>query len=316
MDMEENNFESKTLQEINVKEISANPHNPRLVFDQEELDSLKGSISKVGILVPLTVYKNTKNHPEGKYIILDGERRWRCAKFLGLEKIPANIIDEPKDITQNILFMFNIHHFKQEWALFPTALKLEVIMKKLDSDNEKTISDFTGVSRSTIRRCKRLLWYPEKYRDILMDKSGRISTDFFIEFFPIAQRLSYEDKYDFPDGISKLTDDLINIFNEKTTFVDVKQFRLMKKSMSNYDKNNNISEFIERLDSFIENKDIEIFESHIASEEEMQKDILKKIIFLNETLEKIDFETLTDIIFENEIKKLNNKLNQITEIID
>ena len=246
--MEENDFENKTLQKINVKEISANPHNPRLIFDQEELDSLKGSISKVGILVPLTVYKNTKKHPEGKYIILDGERRWRCAKQLGLDKIPANIIDEPKDITQNILFMFNIHHFKQEWALFPTALKLEVIMKELDTDNEKTISDFTGVNRSTIRRCKRLLWYPEKYRDILMDKSGRISTDFFIELFPIALRLSYEDKFDFPEGISNLVDNLINIFNEKTTFVDVKQFRLMKRSMSHHDKHQDISKFIKELD--------------------------------------------------------------------
>ena len=49
-------MESKTLKEINVDEISPNPHNPRLVFDQKELDELKSSIGKVGILVPLTVY--------------------------------------------------------------------------------------------------------------------------------------------------------------------------------------------------------------------------------------------------------------------
>jgi ParB/RepB/Spo0J family partition protein len=72
------------------------------VAHQDELDSLKGSISKVGVLVPLTVYKNTRNVPKGQYIILDGERRWRCAKQLGMETIPANIIDEPEDITQNI----------------------------------------------------------------------------------------------------------------------------------------------------------------------------------------------------------------------
>lgn len=313
--MEKQEIENKTLQEINVKDISANPHNPRLHFDQEELDSLKGSISKVGILVPLTVYRNTKKVPDAKYIILDGERRWRCAKFLGIANIPANIIDEPKDITQNILFMFNIHHFKQEWALFPTALKLEVIIKKLDTDNEKTLSDFTGVSRSTIRRCKRLLWYPPKYRDVLMEKSGNISTDFFIELYPIVERLAYEDKFDFPVGVTNLVDSFIKIFNKKTSLVDVKQFRVIKKTMSLFDKNNNINEFIKILEKFInaDDHDIDIFHDTNATEEEFQRDLLKKIIFLNESLEKIDYELITDVIFENEFKKLQSKLNAMSD---
>jgi len=115
-------MENKTLREIKVSEIAPNPYNPRLVFGPSELNELKNSISKVGILVPLTVYQNTKDLPKENYIILDGERRWRCATEIGLETIPANVIDEPKDITQNILFMFNIHHFRKEWALFPTAL--------------------------------------------------------------------------------------------------------------------------------------------------------------------------------------------------
>ncbi len=308
-------MEQNTLQNIKIKEINANPHNPRLIFDQDELDSLKGSISKVGVLVPLTVYKNTKNFPKGQYIILDGERRWRCAKQLGMETIPANIIDEPKDITQNILFMFNIHHFKQEWALFPTALKLDVIIKKLDTDNEKILSDFTGVSRSTIRRCKRLLWYPEKYRDILMEKSGKISTDFFIELYPIALRLSYEDQYDFPEGTINLVDSFINIFKAENTLVDVKQFREIKKAMTFYEKNNDFDTFINKINEFCNSSqsDIEIFSDVNASEKELINNLIKKIISVNSTLEELDEESISDSILENEIKKLNKKLTSIIE---
>ena len=130
-------------------------------------------MAKVGILVPLTVYENTKRIPKSKYVLLDGERRWRCAKELGMLTIPANIIDEPEDVTQNILFMFNIHHFRREWELFPTALKLEVIIDRIGTDRETVLSEFTGVNKSTIRRCKMLLWYCNRH-GLLMQKISRM----------------------------------------------------------------------------------------------------------------------------------------------
>jgi ParB/RepB/Spo0J family partition protein len=122
---------TNTLQEIFVDEISANPQNPRLFWDEDLLSDLKESISKVGVLVPITVFENSKPNAKTKYVLLDGERRWRCTKELGITKIKANIIDEPEDITQNILYMFNIHGFRREWEIFPTALKLDILIKEL-----------------------------------------------------------------------------------------------------------------------------------------------------------------------------------------
>ena len=266
-------MENKTLQNINVDDISPNPHNPRLIFEPRELDELKNSIAKVGILVPLTVYKNEKSFPKTQYVILDGERRWRCAREIGLDFIPANIIDEPKDITQNILFMFNIHHFRKEWALFPTALKLEVIIDKLGTDQESILSEFTGVSRSTIRRCKTLLWYPTKYRNILLEKSGRVSTDFFIELYPIAHRVSFEAKYSFPNGVEKFVDSCMDKFIDQKHLSDVKEFREIRKSMGYYDKAGDFNTFIKLIDQFVEDKEIglEIFTSNDVEEERNRK---------------------------------------------
>lgn len=311
-------MENKTLQQIKVEDISPNPHNPRLIFEPNELDELKGSIAKVGILVPLTVYRNEKKSPKTQFVLLDGERRWRCAKELELETIPANIIDEPKDITQNILFMFNIHHFRKEWALFPTALKLEVIIEKLGTDQESILSEFTGVSRSTIRRCKALLWYPHKYRDTLMEKSGRISTDFFIELFPIAQKISYDERYTYPKGVEKFIDACIIKFNEQKVVSDVKEFREIRKAMGYYDKIGDFGQFISKIDSFVTNKEtgLEIFASKDVEEEGTKKNILRYISYLNANLDGVTSDLLSDFYIEDQLRSLNKKIVRILEGIE
>ncbi len=311
-------MENKTLQHIEVSDISPNPYNPRMVFDQVELDDLKKSISKVGILVPLTVYKNTKNFPKTSYILLDGERRWRCAKELGMETVPANVIDEPEDITQNILFMFNIHHYRKEWALFPTALKLEVLMEKLGTDQESTLSNFTGVSRSMIRRCKTLLWFPYKYRNILMEKGGRISTDFFIETYPIFYRLSNEDEYSFPDGVIRLIDGFIDIFLNRETITDVKEFREIRKAMGFFDKTNNFSEFKNRIEEFLTNpnSELEVFASGDIEEERTRKNISKYLSYLNALLPELNPDLVSDYQFVEQLQLLEKNLSELLEKID
>ena len=266
----------------------------------------------------MTVYKNEKSFPKSHYVILDGERRWRCAKELGLTTIPANVIDEPKDITQNILFMFNIHHFRKEWALFPTALKLEVIIEKLGTDQESILSEFTGVSRSTIRRCKSLLWFPKKYRDTLMEKSGRVSTDFFIELFPIAQRVSYEEQYSYPTGVEKFVDSCIEKFSEQKHISDVKEFREIRKAMGFYDKSNDFPTFIKLIDRFVDDKEVglEIFASNDVEEERTRKNILKYLSYLNSNLQAINPDLISDFYIEEQLRTLKNKIDIILESIE
>lgn len=312
------NFENRTLFNIKVSDISANPFNPRLIFDPEDLNELKKSISKVGILVPLTVYRNTKSYPKTPYILLDGERRWRCAQELGFDIIPANIIDEPSDDTQNILYMFNIHHFRKEWALFPTALKLETVIQKIGTDQESVLSDFTGVSRSMIRRCKTLLWYPHKYRDILMEKGGKISTDFFIELYPIAYRLSSEPQFTFPSGTEVLVDKMIRKFLDQRTIYDVKEFRDIRKAMGYFDKIGNITEFADILTNYLDNPDLglEAFITHEIEDDRSRKNILRYVSYLNTSLPDINTDLISDFTFVDQLKQLHKILQELLDTIE
>lgn len=311
-------FENRTLFNIRISEISANPFNPRLIFDPDDLNELKKSISKVGILVPLTVYKNTKNFPKTPFILLDGERRWRCAQELGMETIPANVIDEPSDDTQNILYMFNIHHFRKEWALFPTALKLETVIEKLGTDQESVLSDFTGVSRSMIRRCKALLWYPIKYRDILMEKGGKISTDFFIELYPIAFRMANEIEYRYPTGTEELVDKMIKKFLEQSSFYDVKELRDIRKAMGYFDKSGNIQEFTNILTEFLNNADLglEAFVTLEIEDERSRKNLLRYVGYINTSLRDINSDLISDYTVVNQLRQLYKMLQEILDTID
>ncbi len=67
--------------QLPLDKIVANPQ-VRQAFDQEAEEGLAQSIREVGILQPLRV----RNH-EGQPIIVDGERRFRAAKLLGLPVI-------------------------------------------------------------------------------------------------------------------------------------------------------------------------------------------------------------------------------------
>ncbi len=301
-----------TLFKVEPSDISPNPHNPRLFFDEGELKELKSSIEKVGILVPLTIYRNTKNYPKSKYVLLDGERRWRCATELGFKEVPANIIDEPKDITQNILFMFNIHHFRREWELFPTALKLELLIKRLDTDHEATLSNFTGVNRSMIRRCKKLLWFPEKYRNILMDKGGKISTDFFIEIYPIAYRLSHEEDFAYPNKIQTFIDTAISKF-DANIINDVKEFREVRRCMAHFEAKSNFSLFKKRINRFIEVRraSLDIFELDDVLDDRNRRGIIKYANYLLENIKGIDPNLISDEYTLDLLKELRSGLDKL-----
>jgi ParB family chromosome partitioning protein len=175
------------LEKISPRKIVKNPDNPRLIFHEDEMNYLLGSISTVGIKVPLAVYKDG-----AKYVLLDGERRWRCATKLNLSEVPALVQPKPSRL-ENLLMMFNIHNVRVDWDPLPMALKLKDIHDILASQNGdtsvKNISAITGVKPTAVKRAFEIIELPQKYKDILMKESlkprkdQRIKVDLFLEIF-------------------------------------------------------------------------------------------------------------------------------------
>lgn len=204
---------------IPVDEIGPNPHNPRRLFDEEPMQILRESVQKLGILVPVTLYEAPPHHKprSEKYILLDGERRWRCARALGIDEIPAIIVERP-DETQNILTMFHIHNVREGWQLMPTALKLQTLMEALQEKNERKLSELTKLSVAQIRRCKILLTYQKKYQNMMLaPPTERMKADFFIELDRI-RRPALDDRFEpwVERGDTKVIDTILSKYQVET----------------------------------------------------------------------------------------------------
>jgi len=146
-----------TKREIAPGAIRQNPHNPRLYFNDEKLDQLRTSLQEKGILVPLIVYENPGE--AGTFVLMDGERRWRSARDLGFDSVPVQVISPPGDV-ENLVQMFNIHSVREEWSLVAIALALKELMEMTGEEREGRLAEMTGLTRSTVRRAKRLLSLP------------------------------------------------------------------------------------------------------------------------------------------------------------
>lgn len=154
---------------IDPDDLRANPENPRLIFRADELHLLQDSIKNQGILVPLTVYRERPG-----FVILDGERRWRCALKLGLDQVPAIVQPKP-DPLQNLMMMFAIHNQRRDWDPLPTAYKLQELEERVTRTwgrrpTEVELGELASISRGEVRRYKALLALPEDYRKELMEE--------------------------------------------------------------------------------------------------------------------------------------------------
>jgi len=248
------------IKSVATGDLFANPHNPRMLFDREPLNVLKASIEKVGVLVPLTVYFDSKKN---RFIILDGQRRWLCAQELNLEDVPVNQVAEPT-VVQNIVTMFQIHKLREDWELMPTALKLELLMKELKEKHVKTLATLTGLDQAVVQRCKKLLSYPKKYQDMMLDADPdkRVKADFFIELYAVrndrfVNSFQWYTKDTFTRAMLKRY--------EEGGLRSVTAFRLVKQYINNARDANKKVEISKRLRKFTESSDIPIDYLQIAS---------------------------------------------------
>jgi ParB family chromosome partitioning protein len=250
------------VREVKTTDLIANPHNPRLLFDREPLNTLKESIEKVGILVPLTVYRSRGSD---KYTILDGQRRWMCALELNKPTVPINEVAEPT-VAQNIVTMFQIHKLRADWELMPTALKLHVLMNELDEIRDKRLADLTRLDVAVVVRCKKLLWYPKKYQQMMLfpEPHQRVKADFFIELYPIVNDRNVRKApwYDRDGLIDRMLD---KYQNRKSGLRSVTDFRTIKQHMTAAARANHTAKVIQRLKEFLSSDDLTITHLEISS---------------------------------------------------
>lgn len=154
-----------TVSELELSRIVPNPSQPRTLFDEEALEELAQSISRLGVIQPITVKRLDKPTEEGaEYMIISGERRFRASQLAGLETIPAYVREANDQTLLEMALVENIQ--REDLGAIEVALSLQRLIDEC-SLTQEILAERVGKKRSTITNYIRLLKLPAQIQSAL-----------------------------------------------------------------------------------------------------------------------------------------------------
>ena len=142
--------EQKRIYEIEVDKIVPNPCQPRKIIGEEELIELARSIKQYGLIQPVAVRQTEKE----RYELISGERRFRACRMIGMERVPAVIIDVMRTDSAILAIIENIQRkdldFLEESEAYAALLNEHGL-------TQEELAEKLGKTQSTIANKVRLL---------------------------------------------------------------------------------------------------------------------------------------------------------------
>ncbi|HEY8779252.1 MAG TPA: ParB/RepB/Spo0J family partition protein [Solirubrobacterales bacterium] len=154
------------LRELPVELIKPNPSQPRRRFDPESMDVLVASIQASGLVQPLLV----RPLADGRYELIAGERRWRAAQEVGLERVPAVVRESAEAERLQTALVENM--VREDLNPVEEARACAALVEDLELSKEE-VGRRVGRSRSAISNLVRLLDLPDEALELL--ESGELS---------------------------------------------------------------------------------------------------------------------------------------------
>jgi len=149
-----NNYYNPIL--VPLSKIQLNPHQPRKVFKEKDIEELANSIRENGIVQPLVVaIDEVTQHFE----LIAGERRYRAAKHIGLELVPIVVKRGTKKEKLVMSIIENVQ--RADLNCVEEALAYFQLMEEFQLTQEE-VAKKIGKDRSTIANFLRLLKLPKE----------------------------------------------------------------------------------------------------------------------------------------------------------
>ncbi|HJE88801.1 ParB/RepB/Spo0J family partition protein [Rikenella microfusus] len=154
-----------TVADIELARIVPNPGQPRTLFDEEALEELAQSISRLGVIQPITVKRIENPEKDGaEYMIISGERRFRASQIAGLDTIPAYVREANDQTLLEMALVENIQ--REDLGAIEVALSLQRLIDEC-SLTQEILAERVGKKRSTIANYIRLLKLPAQIQSAL-----------------------------------------------------------------------------------------------------------------------------------------------------
>lgn len=317
-------FESE-IKEIPIEKIDPNRFNPRKKFVESEEDELIESItSKGGILNPIIVYREKKS---GRYVILDGARRFSACKKLNFKKIPAHILKKEPNELENLSMMFHIHNVREEWTDFAIALSIRSVINKLgknvnklSGEDIKELTRITSLSNYKLKKYLQFLKYPEEVISKFLESETKENPDKGYDPDILAEMRKPIDqiKIQIPNLLKKYSEEKIidACIRKKTNNIvrNNREFRLLSKTLQ-AEKEGKIRTDVleEKLIQFIKVLEISPEKIYLDTSETIFqiKQILSKTNLLFDEIQNLDIRKLKS----DEKEELTASLSELTSLI-
>ncbi len=150
---------------VEVSKLIPNKLQPRMNFDEEQLRELVESIKEKGVLSPILVRRAAD-----KFEIIAGERRFRAARELKVDRVPVVIRDVNDQEALVLSIVENIQ--RQELNPIEEARAFERLTKEF-SLSQESIAKSVSKDRSTVANMLRLLTLPQEIQKAI--GSGKLS---------------------------------------------------------------------------------------------------------------------------------------------
>ncbi len=149
---------------IPINAIRTNPNQPRRIMDRDKLEELASSISLYGVLQPITVRRINV----GEYELIAGERRFRACRMLGMNEIPAIVLNADKTDSAILALIENIQrenlNYMEEAEAFSELISRHGL-------TQEELADRLGKRQSTIANKLRILRLSDETRRIIAENS-------------------------------------------------------------------------------------------------------------------------------------------------
>ena len=152
------------MEQINIKWIVPDPTQPRQSFDPKSMELLEKSIKDKGILVPLMVEKTADN----KFLVVDGERRYRAATKLGIKTVPVEIT-QPMTTTERMIMRFHLQDQHASWTPFDRARAVVFFKDQGNLTNYET-AELLGMTVQTVENWVGILKLSKRSQDLAINK--------------------------------------------------------------------------------------------------------------------------------------------------
>ncbi len=169
---------STALIELDLDRIQPNPLQPRLRFEPGKLEELATSIKENGVLQPIVVRRSG-----GGYEIVVGERRWRAAQNIGLERIPAIVQHVSDEKMLEMALVENIQ--RDDLSPIEEGQAYQLLAEQFTLTHDE-IARRVGRSRTAVTNSMRLLRLPSSIQEAVMN--GALSMGHARSLIPLPRK--------------------------------------------------------------------------------------------------------------------------------